>query len=154
MGLFRGHLTDAVSEELEKLHIQSVVIPGGCTSKAQPLDVSLNKPFKGILHKCWVEYIAEQVETVRDTDRVKTAPKQVVVDWIVRAWSYLKEQQDIIRKFFLVTGISNAIDGTQDHLCHLDSALASARSEMEEYTCLAEEVDEIQLDFFSDDDED
>ena len=56
---FRGHLTDAVSEELEKLHIHLVVIPVGCTSKDQPLDVSLNKPFKGILRKCWVEYIAE-----------------------------------------------------------------------------------------------
>ena len=99
---FRNHLADAVSEELEKLHIHSVVIPGGYTSKSQPLDVSLNEPFKGVLRKCWVEYIAEQVETVRDTDRVKTVPKQVVVDWIIRAWNFLKEQQDIIRKSFLV----------------------------------------------------
>ena len=61
---FRGHLTDAVSKELEKLHIYSIVIPGGCTPKVQPLDVSLNKPFKGILCKCWVKYIAEHVKIV------------------------------------------------------------------------------------------
>ena len=78
---------------------------------------------------------------------MKAAPKQVV-NWVVRAWNYLKEQQDIIRSFFPVTGISNAINGIQDHLCHPDSALTFAHSDMEGYTCLAKEVDEIQLDFF------
>ena len=38
---FRAHTTPAVEKELKDLQIESVVIPGGCTSKAQPLDVSL-----------------------------------------------------------------------------------------------------------------
>ena len=152
---FRAHITDSVSAELKRLRIQSVVIPGGCTSKAQPLDVSLNKPFKGILRKCWVEYIADQVEAVSDAERVKTASKQIVVDvdWIVRAWTYLKERQELIKKSFLVTGISCAMDGTQDHLCHNDSTLASVLHEIEEYAHLTEEVDELQLGFFSDDED-
>ena len=150
---FRAHITDTVSAELKRLRIQSVVIPGGCTSKSQPLDVSLNKPFKGILRNCWVEYIADQVQAMCDADRVKTASKQIVVDWIVRAWTYLKERQELIKKSFLVTGISCAMDGTQDYLCHNDSTLASVRHEIEEYAHLTEEVDELQLDFFSDDED-
>ena len=46
---FKAHLTEDVLKELARLQIHSVVIPGGCTSKAQPLDVSINKPLKGIL---------------------------------------------------------------------------------------------------------
>ena len=34
-------------EDLKKGNCETVVIPGGCTSVVQPLDVSLNKPFKG-----------------------------------------------------------------------------------------------------------
>jgi 5-formaminoimidazole-4-carboxamide-1-beta-D-ribofuranosyl 5'-monophosphate synthetase len=43
---FRAHLTDAVKKELRKKNVVQAVIPGGCTSKLQPLDVSINKPFK------------------------------------------------------------------------------------------------------------
>ena len=85
---FQAHITDAVAAELKQLQIHSVVIPGGCTSIAQPLNVSLNKPFQGILCKCCMEYIADEIDTVSDAEQVKTAQKQVVVHWIIRAWTY------------------------------------------------------------------
>ena len=75
----------------------------------------------------------------------------MIVDWIVRAWMYLKQQEDMIRKAFLVTGIANAMGGSEDHLCHQDSLLTAVHSEIQEYTRLAEEIDEIQLDLFSND---
>ena len=34
-----------------------MAIPGVCTSKVQPLDVSLNKPFKSYVHHYWSDYI-------------------------------------------------------------------------------------------------
>ena len=45
--------TPVVEKERKDLQIECTVIPGGCTLKAQPLDVSLNKPFKDIQRKCW-----------------------------------------------------------------------------------------------------
>ena len=115
---FCSHITEAVIKELHKHNVRPEVIPGGCTSKAQPLDVSLNKPFKGVLRTCWVEYIANQVDSSSADQRIKTAPKQVVMDWIVRAWNYLRMQQDMICKTFLVTGITNALDFSQDDIYH------------------------------------
>jgi len=44
---FSGHMTD-VSTLLSRNNVTSAVTPGGCTSKVQPLDVCLNKPFKGL----------------------------------------------------------------------------------------------------------
>ena len=51
MDSFSAHLTTDVSENLKNNNTQSVIVPGGCTSKVQPLDVSINKPFKQILKK-------------------------------------------------------------------------------------------------------
>ena len=43
---FKAHITDDVMEALETANASVVVLPGGCTSKAQPVDVSLNQPIK------------------------------------------------------------------------------------------------------------
>lgn len=40
-----------------KRNMQSLFIPKGCTSVAQPLDVSINKPFKGHLRQSWDQWI-------------------------------------------------------------------------------------------------
>ncbi|WAR01860.1 POGK-like protein [Mya arenaria] len=44
--MFRAHLVDAVKAKLKGRRTYQAVIPGGCTSVLQPLDVCLNKPFK------------------------------------------------------------------------------------------------------------
>jgi len=43
---FAGHKTEAVRKLFRLSNIVPAVIPGGCTSKLQPLDVSIYKPFK------------------------------------------------------------------------------------------------------------
>jgi len=48
---FKGHLTDSVKNQLRKIKTEFVVIPGGMTSVLQPLDISINKPFKDRLRQ-------------------------------------------------------------------------------------------------------
>jgi hypothetical protein len=43
---FKGHLTDTVKNQFRKMKTELVVIPGGMISVLQPMDVSINKPFK------------------------------------------------------------------------------------------------------------
>ena len=54
---FSAHTTEAVAAEFRREKVHTVVIPGGCTSILQPLDVSLNKPFKSILRRHWQQYM-------------------------------------------------------------------------------------------------
>ena len=37
----------------KEINVDLAVIPGGLTSIYQPLDVTINKPFKDNLHKEW-----------------------------------------------------------------------------------------------------
>ena len=46
MDSFRGHIVNSVKNRLAEKNTNIAVIPGGCTSKLQPLDVAINKSFK------------------------------------------------------------------------------------------------------------
>jgi len=43
---FKRHVTENVENALKKTNTDTVMIPGGMTRQLQPLDVSVNKPFK------------------------------------------------------------------------------------------------------------
>lgn len=45
-GLFQTHLVDSVTVGIRKENTDIAVIPGGLTNHVQPLDVSINKPFR------------------------------------------------------------------------------------------------------------
>ena len=121
MDSFSTHLTDAAVEKLHANSVYTVIVPGGCTSILQPLDVSLNKPFKAILRRHWQQYMldnAEELERQRAEGKtplsmlkIPAPSKQLMVDWIIAAWLELAQKVDAVKKSFLVTGISNALGG-------------------------------------------
>ena len=54
---FQGHLTDEIKNKIHRLSSELIVIPAGITLVLQPLDVSVNKPFKARLfeqYDCWI----------------------------------------------------------------------------------------------------
>ena len=106
---FSAHLTDEVQESLKKNHTTTVMIPGGCTSKLLPLDVSINKPFKQVLRNSWGDYIKTRslgltpAQLKDPKSKVPTAKRQDVARWVGQAYLHLKEQTDLIRKSLAVT---------------------------------------------------
>ena len=58
---FEAHVTETVKRALTRENTNLAVIPGGLTSILQPLDVSLNKPFKDGVRKRWMERMAEGI---------------------------------------------------------------------------------------------
>lgn len=106
---FKAHTTDGIEKKMQEHGTTYCVIPGGCTSKLQPLDVSVNKPFKQMLQGSWAEYIHTAMdETADKTAKIKTATKQQVLDWVVSAWERMKDNKDLnVVKSFQVTGITS-----------------------------------------------
>ena len=102
---FRAHTTTPILEKMDVFDTVPCVIPGGCTSKLQPLHVSVNKP---IMKGCWSQFIHNSVTAADDkATKVKTASKQQVLDWIVKAWETMKEKRELVTKSFQVTGITS-----------------------------------------------
>ena len=113
---FSAHEDQDFTSEANKENVDVVVIPGGCTSKVQPLDVCLNKPFKSLLRGCWQEYIDSLVSNDPDLKKLKTASKETICQWVQKGLDDLRKKEKIVKKSFLVCGLSNALDGSENKL--------------------------------------
>ena len=62
--MFKTHLMQSVKKKLSQLNTDVAIIPGGLTGQLQPLDVSINKPFKDRVRVHWSNWIAEDTEHI------------------------------------------------------------------------------------------
>ena len=66
---FKAHKTDNVKVLLETNNSNLVLVPVGCSSKCQPLDVCINKSFTGILRNFWEDCVANIVTILTETEQ-------------------------------------------------------------------------------------
>ncbi|CAI7895763.1 unnamed protein product [Closterium sp. NIES-53] len=117
---YRGHLTPEVKKKFGELNLVPAVIPAGCTSEIQPLDIAVNRSFKAAVRQLYQEWFERNM---------KKPPVELTLKWISAAWKSVPKE--LIQRAFLTCGINNALDGSQDKLC-----LQHRRDELE-----GEEVD-------------
>ncbi|XP_028966813.1 uncharacterized protein LOC108864008 [Galendromus occidentalis] len=131
---FRAHLTKD-TDELRNLRVDSVVVLGGCTKFVQAPDVNWNKPFKQRIEEQYEDWLLHGEKSYTPKGNMRAPPMDVQLKCIVDSWSRLTPE--IIAKFFMACGISNAIDGTEDHLIHVfkpDAACPNGLAELIECT--------------------
>ena len=116
---FKGHLTDSKKNELRKMKTELVVIMGGMTSVLQPIDVSINKPFKDRLRQQYLTWIVDPAHELTETGKIKRAAPSEVTRWVSAAWKAILES--IIVRSFKKCCISNALDRFEDDILWEDN---------------------------------
>lgn len=88
---FRSHLEESVKTKFKQHNFHLAVIPGGLTSVCQPLDVSINKPFKDNLRKEWHEWMCKGGSGVTEGGNLKKARISDVCGWVKRSWDAISD---------------------------------------------------------------
>ena len=116
--MFRSHQVESITKAVRATNTDIAVIPGGLTSVVQPLDVSINKPFKDNIRRKWNEWMLEGEKSFTKGGRMKAPDLPVLCLWVKEAWAEI--DANLIIKAFKKCGISNAMDGSEDDVIYED----------------------------------
>lgn len=106
---FRGHFAEEVKEVTEPMKdmLSWLLMDGGITPKAQPLDVLINKVFKGLYRDLFEEWSLNA--PINDQTGHPYAPsRQLLAMWVVQAWKKIPEE--LVKKAWVVSGYTDMVD--------------------------------------------
>ncbi|XP_053559950.1 pogo transposable element with ZNF domain [Bombina bombina] len=104
----RTHLSEDVLSVLSSTCTLPAVVPSGCSSKIQPLDVCIKRSMKNFLHKKWREQAQEMAESSCDTELLL----QLVLCWLAEVLEVITEHPELVQQSFLVASVLPGPDGT------------------------------------------
>ena len=102
--------------KLDENNILVVFIPPNYTDMRQPLDVSVNKPLKAEIKRCFVSWYSDRVKVQLDNGRpieevniqmLISKMKSPVACWLVGAFDYLQDHEEFAVNGFKEAGIFN-----------------------------------------------
>ena len=129
---FEAHVTKSTERLATNLKTNLIVIPGGLTNQLQPLDVSVNKPFKGFMHEEWEKWTEAPTLHVTPAGRVKRSSICNVCEWVKNSWQRVKSET--IVKSLKKCGISNALDGSEDDILYEESDALSENNHEDDFS--------------------
>ena len=109
---FKAHTADEMKVVLSINSANLIMVRLGCTSKCQPQDVYINKPFKVVLHNYWEDDVADIVTNLSEEEqnsekfKLPSPSRQAIVNWVAENFSYLQSHLEMIEKSFSVCGIT------------------------------------------------
>ncbi|XP_063802751.1 pogo transposable element with ZNF domain isoform X2 [Pseudophryne corroboree] len=104
----RSHMSDEVLALLSSTCTLPAVVPSGCSSKIQPLDVCIKRAVTSFLHKKWREQAQEMAETSSSPGMLL----QLVLCWLTEVLEVVTEHPELVQQSFLVASLLPGPDGT------------------------------------------
>ncbi|GES84845.1 pogo transposable element with KRAB domain [Rhizophagus clarus] len=114
---FHGYIVDSVKNQLVKKNTNMAMIPSGCISKLQPLNIVINKSFKSKLINI-IQFFTLFLFLVANIDEIT----------VKESWDEISE--DLIQKSFKSCGISTNLDGSEDDCISDHDSLLDKDNEM------------------------
>lgn len=116
----RAQQTDEVRQLLQRKKTLLINIPPGCTSRVQPLDVSVNKPFKDAVRTQFEKQLNGNL-TLHTQGKIPASEQRVVLKrWVGNAWDHICSNTAMVKRSFKKCGINVNIDGSENALVHLE----------------------------------
>ncbi|KAK7096455.1 hypothetical protein V1264_016230 [Littorina saxatilis] len=114
MDSMRAHITEKVKKSITATNSIIAIIPGGTTKYLQPLDISVNRPFKVVMRDEWERWMVDGEKSFTKTGRMRRATFADVCQWVLKAWDAVKKSTIIngFRKAEIITGADDATDNT------------------------------------------
>lgn len=134
------------SEDYQSLLIEGNttvgIIPHGCSSKLQPVAISLAKPLKDVCSMCASLFYHSQLNSLSSPgDKLRSASRQDICLWVQKAFEHVAEKPGVVINSFKATGLTLALDESESHLLRNDDF--QEKVEMKEGEEEVEEVPEI-----------
>ena len=145
---FKAHTTDEMKTLLSINSTNLIMVSPGCTSRCQPLDVCINKPFKGVLCKCWEDYVADIVTNLLEEEqnsekfKLPSPSREAVINWVAEGFSYLQSHPEMMEKYFSVCGVTTQNPRKMTNDKFLRSIMQNVNQKIHEEEELLEECDE------------
>ncbi|RPA95043.1 DDE-domain-containing protein, partial [Choiromyces venosus 120613-1] len=116
LDLCSAHKTESVLQLLHSNHIIPSLIPASCTSLVQPLDVSINKPLKGMTRELTDEAILD-CESIEHFEKWSVGQRRILTTNCVRdTWyQFCIEKKGLVESVFRKVGLSLPADGSRDN---------------------------------------
>lgn len=109
---FKGQCTEQILSLLANNNILIAVVPGNCTDRLQPLDVSVNKAVKEFLRQQFHSWYSDQISMAlaagkkeETVDLKMSVVKPLGAHWLKELYDYMLLNPNIIINGFRGAGI-------------------------------------------------
>jgi hypothetical protein len=108
-------LQEELRNQFKRLNVTTSIIPGGCTSYVQALDVSVNKAIKQYLEEYEDLHAGEHFDEWK-AGKYSVGDRRIpLTHWVAKAWERLHiEHKDTTIKTFRNVGLALNPDGSED----------------------------------------
>ena len=115
---YKCHTSEQTRKELDRVKLNSAVIPGGCTKFIQAPDVVwnaiLNLTFVNIMTSGCLNPVL--MSTPKLVTCMRPPSRSLLCDWVKAAWDVIPSET--ITKSFLSCAITTSVEGQDDHESH------------------------------------
>ena len=110
----KSQKTDEVKRLLQKKNTVLVIVPLGCTSRVQSLDVVVNKPFKNLVREQFEKHLDENLNDYVEAKLTASKQRILTTKWVAIAWEKVMQDKEMVIRSFKKCGITTNVDRSEN----------------------------------------